>query len=280
MDKLLEIVRYAAGAGAVFAVVAALYQAMNREVGSALVVLLIFLALCVVTFFPQIQQFSFYGLEARMIGSVKEVKGIEEAVRRMAAVNARVTYMSIAWGNRMGAPSAVDKQAILDDVDKHLKDVKVSEDERQSIVKPLVAMIKFDLLMAFRRIISEYSQVRYGILVEKARSEQTDRVKARDEHSEGITIYTKRQEGADVFGRLYSFNLEEELRQMTPREWLGEAELRVVSDLRKKLGRLAEDCEKKGGYTPEAAQFQDAVNNDVKAITNQLFRQQIEQLQK
>src|SRR4051812_19491030 len=99
-ERVRDIVTYAAGGGAVFSAIGALYQSMSKDGGTVAPILAVFLASCIVVFLPLIQQFSIFGLEARMNNRVNEVKEIEETVRKIAAVNARVTYMTIAWANR------------------------------------------------------------------------------------------------------------------------------------------------------------------------------------
>src|SRR5262245_18953911 len=74
--------------------------------------------------------------------------------------NARVTYMNIAWSNRMGSPSTNEKQALLDEVDRQLVEFRVPDEERRRIVKPVVQMLKYDLYLGFQRIISAYAGIR------------------------------------------------------------------------------------------------------------------------
>ncbi len=279
VDKVQNIVTYTAGAVAVFSLIGALYQSMSKDNGSAAPTLIVFLAACVVVFLPLISQFSLPGFEARMNNRVNEVKAIEETVRKIAAVNARVTYMTLAWANRLGSPSTKDKQSLLDDVDKQLREFKVTDEERQSIVRPVVQMLKFDFYFGLRTVVHEYAGIRYGRLVERARREAPDAVAERDKHSDLMTIYSKRLEGADVWRRLDSFSLEEELNNATP-EWLNETEAKALADWKKRILRIAGECEKKGGYTPEGVQLQDSLTQEPKAIAESIFRQSIEELKR
>lgn len=180
VDKVQNIVTYTAGAVAVFALIGALYQSMSKGNGSAGPTLIVFLAACVVVFLPLISQFSLPGFEARMNNSVKEVKAIEDAVRKIATVNARVTYMTIAWANRMGSPSAKERQTLLDDVDKQIREFKVTEEERLRIVQPVVNMLKYDFFVGYRTVFYDYAASRYGILVENAQNEAADTIAMRE----------------------------------------------------------------------------------------------------
>ncbi|WP_108523243.1 hypothetical protein [Bradyrhizobium algeriense] len=277
-EKVQNIVTYSAGAVAVFSIIGALYQAMSREGGSVAPVLGVFLAACVIVFLPLISQFSFFGLETRMRDKVLEVQAIEDRIRKIAAINARVTYMSIAWANRMGSPSAKEKQTLLDDVDKQIREFKVTEEERLRIVQPVVNMLKYDFFLDYRQIIYDYAGIRYGILVENARNEAPETRELRDAHSDGMGKYNKRVDISEVWRRLDSFNFGEELNTLTPTEWLNDDEKVVANEFRNKLVRIVAECEKKGGYTSEAAQLQDAITGDSKEFTASLFRVQIDKL--
>ncbi|XSC46994.1 hypothetical protein ACF1BQ_016105 [Bradyrhizobium sp. RDT10] len=278
-EKVQNIVTYTAGAVAVFSLIGALYQAMNKGNGSVGGTLLVFFAAGIVVFLPLIQQFSLPGgFETRMNNRVNEVKAVEETVRKIAAVNAKVTYMTLAWSNRMGAPSAKQKQALLDDVDKQIREFKVTEDERLRIVQPVVNMLKYDFFLGYRQIVYDYAGIRYGILVENARNEAPESRAMRDAHSDGMSKYNKRVDLDEVWRRLDSFNFGEELNVLTPTEWLNEEEKAIAADFRSKLVRIVAECEKKGGYTAEAAQLQDATAEDSKGFTTSLFRLPIEKL--
>ena len=146
------------------------------------------------------------------------------------------------------------------------------------IVQPVVNMLKYDFFLGYRQIVYDYAGIRYGILVENARSEAPESRTMRDAHSDGMGKYNKRVDISEVWRRLDSFNFGEELNALTPTEWLNDEEKTVASEFRSKLVRIVAECEKKGGYTPEAAQLQDVITDDSKGFTTSLFRLQIEKL--
>jgi hypothetical protein len=47
-----------------------------------------------------------------------------------------------------------------------------------------------------------------------------------------------------------------ELQRVTP-DWLSASEISALDGLRKQLDQLFDGCQKKGGYTPEGAEFYD-----------------------
>lgn len=274
-DKVQNIVTYTAGAVAVFSLIGALYQAMNKGNGSVAATLAVCFLSCIVVFLPLIQQFSLPGgFEARMRNSVQEVKATEEVVRRVAAINARVTYMSIAWANRMGAPSVSEKQSLLDDVDKQLREFKVTEEERRQIVQPFVQMIGLDFYFLYSKTLRTYAAMRFNALIQRRQKSDTEQNRQSEvEHSEKITAWTARTNDPNPFARLVTSTLDEELTRFMPRdgEWLNAKEREIAEDLRKRIVRMNADCEKKGGYTEPAMKFYERYHDDPESLAREVF---------
>jgi hypothetical protein len=59
-------------------------------------------------------------------------------------------------------------------------------------------------------------------------------------------------------------SLEDLLNEYMPRrgEWLNDKELAVMQKFKAEIARLNADCEKKGGYTPEAVTYYDRYSGD------------------
>jgi hypothetical protein len=59
-------------------------------------------------------------------------------------------------------------------------------------------------------------------------------------------------------------SLEDLLNEYVPRrgEWLNDEELAVMQKFKAEIARLNADCEKKGGYTPEAVTYYDRYSGD------------------
>lgn len=150
MDRLREIFLYAVAALSLFALLCAVYQAMNRQTGSAATLAGVFLVTSLIVFIPQLEVLKAWGIEARLSKTLDRAEEIIGRLRALSAVSAQSTYMQMAWGNRMGTPSAKDKQAILDEVDRQLVDLGVPEEERSKIHKPYVQMIGFDFTCCSR----------------------------------------------------------------------------------------------------------------------------------
>lgn len=95
-------------------------------------------------------------------------------MRRLSEINARASYMTMAWGNRMGAPSAKEKQAILDEVDAQLTDLNVTPEERKAITRPYTQMIAWDFYLLFTQIFNRYLNWKNADLVRRLNANQTE----------------------------------------------------------------------------------------------------------
>jgi hypothetical protein len=201
-------------------------------------------------------------------------KEISESLSRLAAISAKGTYMQMAYANRMGGPSAKERQAVLDDVAAQLKDTKAKPAEIEQIQKPYVQMITLDWYFLYKAVLREYATLRYSALGIRAQQKPTpENVAARDAHSDRITKWTARTNDPNPFLRLVNSTLDAELERVVPKEgeWLDQDEREIAKDLKTTLVKLNADCEKKGGYTDQAAAYFDKYRTNEKKLAEEFF---------
>lgn len=80
-------------------------------------------------------------------------------MRKLASISARASYLTIAWGNRLGTPSAREKQAVLDEIDNQLAELKVSPEELADIQRPFVKMVRLDFFFLFQGVLRQYATI-------------------------------------------------------------------------------------------------------------------------
>jgi len=257
MDRVREIFLYFVAALSMFAMLCAVYQAMNGKNGSALTLGGLFLVGALIVFIPQLEALKAWGIEAKLSRSLDRAEEIIERLRRLSAISAKATYMTMAWGNRMGAPSVKDKQAILDEIDNQLTSLNVTVEERNEIIRPYVHLIGFDFYQMFVRVLDRYATWKSSDLAKTLSANPNDeRRRAVEELSRKQSSWRSRALSDQVYRRLKEADFGTELQRAMP-EWLDGSELRAVDGFRTQLIKLIGDCERKGGYTPEAAEFYD-----------------------
>ncbi len=266
MEKLREIYVFVCFAFGVVALILFVFQAWNGKSWSASALGLAFVACSVVLFLPQIKTFKVGKIQVELRETLDNAKEIIARVRKLASISARASYLTIAWGNRLGTPPAREKQAILDEIDNQLAELKVSTEELADIQRPFVKMVRLDFFFLFQGVLSQYATILNTELVANVHrakdSSAASAVVMR--HSELITPWTKRTQKEDPSADLEKESLEAKLNDYMPKsgEWLNDKELAVMQKLKAEIVRLNADCEKKGGYTLEAVTYYDQYSGD------------------
>jgi hypothetical protein len=219
--------------------------------------------------------FKIWEVQVELREQLDEAQAVITRLKRISTNSARSAYMQVAWGNRMGSPSSKEKAALLEEVSQQLAELNLSPQEREEITRPVVKIIGFDLYQIFSRTLQAYAGLRYSALVERARSDKPERVEERDRHSEGISVWTKREQGQNPFDRLNTYDLKIELDRETPRkgEWLDQRELELTGKFAQRIVNLYAGCVQKGGYTPETAEFLDRFQSGGRERFEELARE-------
>jgi hypothetical protein len=251
---------------AIVSIILALYEGFNQRVTSAAFLGGLFLACTFMVFLPKLEVFKAFGVEAKLRQTVTEAVATLASLKRLAEISARASYLTIAWGNRLGTPPAKDKQAVLDEIDNQLAELKVSPDELANIQRPFVKMVRLDFFFLFQGVLSQYAGMINSKLVADVHEAKDPSAASAIvmRHSDLITAWTKRTQKDDPGADLENHSLEDVLNDYVPKsgEWLSDKELAVVRKFKLEVMRLNADCEKKGGYTAEAVTYYDRYSGD------------------
>ncbi len=266
MERLRDIVLFVSGAMAIVSVILALYEGFNQRVTSAAFLGGLFIACTFMVFLPKLEVFKAFGIEAKLQQTVTEAVATVASLKRLAEISARASYLTIAWGNRMGTPPAKDKQAVLDEIDNQLAELKVSPDELANIQRPFVKMVRLDLFFLFQGVLNQYAGIINSKLVAAVHEAKDPNAASAIvmRHSDLITAWMKRTQKDDPGADLENQSLEDMLNDYVPKsgEWLSDKELAVVQKFKSEIVRLNADCERKGGYTAEAVTYYDRYSGD------------------
>ena len=266
MEKLREIYVFVCFALGVVALILCVFQAWNDKTKSATALGVVFVACGVFLFLSQIKTFKVWEVQVELRETLDRAEEIIGRLRKLASISARASYLTIAWGNRLGTPPAREKQAILNEIDSQLAELKVSPDELADIQRPFVKMVRLDFFFLFQGVLNQYAALINAKLTADVHEAKDPSAAAAlvMHHSELITAWTKRTERDDPDADLEKESLEDLLNDYTPRsgEWLNDKELAVMQKFKGEIVRLNAACEKKGGYTPEAVLYYDRYSGD------------------
>jgi hypothetical protein len=95
-------------------------------------------------------------VDVRLRRSLDRAEELLARLKDLSVISAKTSYLTLAWGNRVGTPLAKDKQEILDQFDEQLTALKVNGDENREIAKPYVQFIAVDLYTIFLKIMEQY----------------------------------------------------------------------------------------------------------------------------
>jgi hypothetical protein len=260
VEKLRKIFAFVCFAMGVCSLILAVFQAWNGKVISAAALGLAFAVCAMVLYLSQIKTLKVWQVEVELRETLDRAEEIIGRVRKLASISARASYLTIAWGNRLGTPTAKDKHAVLDDIDAQLTDLKVTAVERAVIVRPWVRMITADFFFMFNRVVREFATLKSSYLTANIHATQSQEAQdASLAHSTLITAWTKQNEKFEALQRLESKKLSDVIDEYMPGKggWLSDKELAAIEVYKQEIVRLNNDSEKKGGYTAEAADYYD-----------------------
>jgi hypothetical protein len=258
MDRLKDIVAFVMAAMAVFTLIGAAYQAFNNSIKSATALGALCALAVVLLYLPQLEVFKAFGIEARLRSTLDRAEEIVARLKQLAVINAKVTYLTMAWENRMGSPTAKDKQAVLDEVDQQLVALKVSDEERRDIKKPLVQMIGLDLNNIYSQVMERFLYWKRKDLTQLANREQSEEARAAlQQFTTDEGEWRAAASGQSPFKELANYDLKKYLIINTPTALLDEPQKAIAERFRAEILGLYNACQAKGGFTPAAAEFYD-----------------------
>lgn len=137
------------GAAIAMAFALAVYSLYLNRTASASVAVAFMLALILIQQLPILESFEILTLKAKFRAQVDEAKSLLEHLRESAKVSARGTYLQLAYMNRLGDLGWGRKRALLNDIDRQLRNLNVPEDEVGAFKRPFLNMLTLDLARIF-----------------------------------------------------------------------------------------------------------------------------------
>lgn len=256
MDRMKDVLSFFIAAMAMVALFCAIYEAMNQRTSSALTLSTVFLLSTLLFYLPRLETLSALGISVKLQSTLNQAEDIISSLKKLAEVNAKVTYMTMAWGNRFGSPKAVDKQRILDEMNAELVALKVTEAERKQIAKPLIQLIGVDLYGVYSQVMERLVFWR-NTMESRALSAHPspEATAAFQQLTAEIAAWRRINAGRTPGAELESYDLSAYLLRDTPLAMLNDAQKASAESFRNQILQLYQGCLAKGGYTPQAAAF-------------------------
>jgi hypothetical protein len=252
---------YLFGAAAAISFVLAVYLALHNRIGSSMVLSALALLTALLAYLPQLESVSAFAVNVKLRNSLDRAEEILTRLRAQSVVNAKLAYTTLAWGNRLGAPKAAEKQRLLDEMDDQLATMNVSADERSEIKIPYIRFIAFDFYQMFIRGIDYALSRRTEALQAKLQAEPTDTNRALAQTLATNTAEWRRRAFRSSLEQMPLDGFRQHLHDNTPQQAFSAEETAALSRLADQTADLFEASRRKGGYTAEAAEFYDKYND-------------------
>jgi hypothetical protein len=227
--------------------------------------------LCVVlAYVPQLDSIKGGFLDAKFNRTLNQANDIIARLSKLAVTNARVSYSSLAWGNRWTTPYARDKQAILDEVDQQLVDLNVSASERRTLSRTFVNLVGVDLSVVYAETMQQVVQEK----IREAGERTTKQPVPEGAQAEYQKVIAASAAWNKELGKNYlveNFDMSDHL--LIPAELLDEREQTITKKFAEEIMAAFVESDRKGGYSANAAALVDEYNANPQIVAAQRARQ-------
>lgn len=207
---------------------------------------------------PQLDSIKSGFVDAKFNRTLNQANDIIARLTGMAVTSAKVGYTTLAWGGRMASPYAKDKQSILDEIDRQLIDLKVSNTDRREISKIFVNLVGVDLFLIYRGVMEQVVQEKVRQAQDKLTKEQNPEHQAAYEGA----VHQSENWHSDLDRPYFveSFVLSDHLS--IPSKMLDDREFGITKGFKDELVAMFNESAKKNGYSDQTAALVDKYRDE------------------
>jgi hypothetical protein len=254
---------YLLSLAAAFCFCLAMYFFIRENLKIAATLSALFFLCVVLAYLPQTESIQAFSVDVKLRKSLDRADEIIAQIKELSKANAKMSYMTLAWGNRFDGPKATEKRAIVADIDKQLIDSKVSQDERRDLSSTFVRLIGLDLYYVYKQVMDRLIQAKTNRLQPKPINPTGDN---REWMAYQTNLGAWNSEANQPF-TLESFDLQERLKVATPKTILSDQELAQAKIFSDQIMTMYSACKAAGNYTKETAEFMD-LSRELKGIND------------
>jgi hypothetical protein len=227
----------------------------NLRIGVAYSTL--FFVCVMLVYLPQTESIKAFSVDVKLRRSLDRAEDIMAKVRELSLLNAKLSFMTLAWSNRLSSPKATDKKVILDLVDQQLDALKISDKERLEIALPMLRIILVDLFSILQRTIAgrvEFNSRKFL----QAQPRESRSVPSPATETLNANVNEWRESLSRLYRELELDNVEAIFQQVIPRTIFDPKDQLVAENFAKQVLRIWADCNSQRRLTNEAAIFLDS----------------------
>ncbi len=236
-----------------------LLLALEDKASSATVTAAMGFGFALLHFLPVFESIEGFGLSAKLRSQVTEASALLDGIRKTAIAASRLSYVQIAWMNRMGVPSWASKRALLAELDDNLKSLLVEEEVLKSIKEPFLRFVSLDLYRTFERVVAERLAENQRRVQEIINSEYKGTI-VQDERYLALVAEKRSFErpksmlGGGIEDEKFA-NIRVAMRELTFELVLPEADKAALLTLSDRIASLSEGCWATGTISSDAEEY-------------------------
>lgn len=238
---------------------AATWLALTDKTSSATLMAGVFAVSVLFHYFPQLESFKAFTVEAKLRETVDRAEEILGKIRRAAVSSAENTFHQLGWGNRMGSPGWAYKSQMADNTVSLLKDLGVDSKEIKRLTEPYIQLVALDLYFIVQAVVNIRLQVRrHNIEAQLAALPQT--IQRDDPEVQRLLSQrdraVPRPEGSPL-EELPQKGLETLMRDLFDEDVFEEREREQLKSLIQEITSIFDEVKRTGALTERAVVFLD-----------------------
>ncbi len=244
---------------------------MDRVAAGSLVAGL-FVIVALFHYLPQMESFKAYGVEAKWRARLNEADEILRKLQQSTLASAKLTYLTLGWGSRIGGPQPKDKRAVADLVDAALLDLKVDADAIRKMKEDYIFFNNYDLFQVYDEIVQ--LKITEALAASQARlNSMIGDDAARASLAEEMTSLRDKQKPIELLETLPNVEVRSFCLSRLPAVELSEQDAAVLRNFAIQISNEMDACHKAGRATDRALDLLAHRSTEGrKALYNKLFK--------
>jgi hypothetical protein len=213
----------------------------------------LFVVVALFHYLPQMESFKAYGVEAKWRERIGEADEILRKLRQSTLASAKLTYLILGWGSRIGGARPEHKRAVADQVDAALLNLDVDADAVRKLKEDYLFFTIYDLFQVYDGIVQlkiskalASSQARLGSMIGDDLSE------ARASLTEEMTSLRDKQKPIDLLEVLQNVEPRSFCLMRLPAVGLSEHDATVLRNFAIQISDEMDSCRRGGRVTDRA----------------------------
>jgi len=138
------------------------YFCLNEQLATATLYSGLFVVCVIFGYFPYLDSIKAFSIDVKLKQNISRAETIISSIRALSTTNAKVAFTIAAYSGRGPCITIIEKQQLIDTINKQLNDICITDVERQEVSRPYVTMIGYELYsifsMAIRTAVGTYNQ--------------------------------------------------------------------------------------------------------------------------